>query len=125
MSTSTDAILGWGHAWDSEVEGTSEAFDDAEEEIAKEFDVTIGSHCSDSCRMLYVGVEVKTANRGYPVLFDTLPEIPADAEQRIRGAIDALRVAYAVPDEDGFTPEPDDTFPIPEKLGWFLVSDWC
>lgn len=126
MGTSTDAILGWGVAW--EFEGGLED-SDVEESIAKRFNVEIGSHCSGECPMPFVAVVIRKAWRGQVVTFDALPELPEDAEARVRGAVTALQEAYALEYTDVTDEEAkalaQEHYAMPETLSWFLVSDWC
>jgi hypothetical protein len=123
MGTSTNAILGWGVAFEKEWEAeyaddTDEEFDACEytraEAALKPFGVELRYHCSNefSKPCLFIDGTVTVAHRGYPQAVST-PEPGADWAERIDRAVEALR--KAVPSFAALK--------VPPK-GWYMVSYW-
>jgi hypothetical protein len=126
MGVSTDAILGWGIAFE---EDGGWDYDIAKKVEKKFKGVELFTHCSLDYPMMAIGLCVSRANRGYPVKLDKI-EVPKDAAQTVLKALAAY--AEALPDgedeedEDGrlFSDVKEQISKVTEKdLGWFLCSD--
>lgn len=120
MSTSTDAIYGWGIAFDEEGLGVEDHWD-VSDEIQKRLGVSVFAHCHGEAQMLGFALCKKEANRGSPerVTQDGLPRTPG---RLIREAIEM----YIARLGEGLCEADKDTLRgvQDEELGWFICSYW-
>lgn len=117
MGISSDAIFGWGLAFDQEFsmyvedEHDHESWDSLYDQLHKQ-GIELGTHCSSEYPMLYLAVQStkQTAWRGH-VMHPDAKEPTAEVVKKLLDAAELVRASFP------------DAFPeaLP-KPGWFLVS---
>lgn len=127
MGTSTDAILGWGVAYEEEIYDESDGEDGGWSAVlAAELEVLgveAGEHCSNECPQPYVFIteSVQRASRG-DVVDVKLRKPGADWRKRINKAVALLAKRFEESDDLDATAY---DFATDQPQGWKLVSWWC
>lgn len=123
MGTSTDALLGWGVAFSTEISDQGDVLYGLNDELAA-MGVVVEMHqsCDYAKPCVFIAESFKRANRGDVV--DVTPREPgADWGEKIAAALRFLaeRVGDKVLDDEGEA----YSFATEQAPGWKLVSWWA